>query len=33
MQSPMPPGEDHTKDEVELLLDLDNVECDDDKPA
>jgi hypothetical protein len=33
MPAPMPPGKDHAQDEVELVLDLDNMKLDDDKPA
>ena len=33
MPAPMPTGEDQAQDEVELVLDLENVELDDDKPA
>ncbi len=33
MPAPMPPGKDQAQDEVELVLDLDNVKLDDDKPA
>jgi hypothetical protein len=33
MQSKMSPGEDQANDEAELLLDLDNLAFDDDKPA
>ena len=31
--APRSPDEDHANDEAELLLDLDNLECDGDKPA
>ncbi|HEY5865127.1 MAG TPA: hypothetical protein VI542_06175 [Candidatus Tectomicrobia bacterium] len=33
MPAPMPPGKDQAQDEVELVLDLDHLELDDDKPA
>jgi hypothetical protein len=33
MQSQMSPGEAHANDEAELLLDLDNLACDDDTPV